>query len=355
MSQLARLDKLWPFLSAKERGILVLRSLKTGEREDYRLRTTMPSTQAREFNHYIALMNGVNLDVSTLLLVLREILLRLQTLAHLICMTQLWAISNRRTRLFLDSLPVPITASDYDKEKARAAQETLTFDGVAELLADHRYDIGDQDFSQMSEEEEEAAWNEMMNRAGADLDEAVKSGRVETGKDGTGIRLSSFFDWLGEPLPVYPDVGLEYDVRPDAEADRVSSALKLRQSAVDSLKDGPGSDWCPLPKSEETEEGERESTGLAGEAVAAVRGQLVALWAEAATVEGVFTEVGEEFDGEDPAHSKVRGLLEEVLQGCRELAKKNEFCLGRVEPPEPTREEKDAIWELVNKWAEVNL
>ena len=94
---------------------------------------------------------------------------------------------------------------------------------------------------------------------------------------------------------------------------------------------------------------------MAGEAIAAVRGQLVALWADAATVEAVIDEVGEEFDGEDPAHSKVRSFLEEVLQGYRELAEKNEVCLGRVEPPEPSREEKDAIWQLVNKWAEVNL
>lgn len=241
MSQIARLGKLWPHLSAKERGILVLRSLKTGEREDYRLRSTMPPAQVREFNHYIALMNGGNLDASVLLLLLREILLRLQTLAHVIRITQLWAISNRRVRLFLDSLTVPITASGYERERGRTANEVLTFEEATELVA------------------------------------------------------------------------------------------------VGSLKDGPGSDWCPLTKSEETEQAERKSTDLTGEAVAAVRGQLVALWAEASTVEAVFTEVGEEFEGEDPAHSKVRVLLEEVLQGCRELAEKNQVCLGKVEPPEPTR------------------
>ena len=246
MSQLARVDKLRPFLSAKERGILVLRSLKTGEKEVYRLRSTMPSRQVSEFNHYIALMNGVNVDVSVLLLVLREVLLRLQTLAHLIRMTQLWAISNRRTRLFLESLPVPITATEYEREKARTAQQVLTFDEVTELLADHRYDTGDQDFSQMSEEEEEAAWKEMRRRARDDLGEAVKVAIVKVGPDGTGIRLGSFFDWLGEPVPVYPDVGYEYDVRPDEEANRVDSALKTRQGAVDSLQAGPGSDWCPL-------------------------------------------------------------------------------------------------------------
>ncbi len=68
----------------------------------------------------------------------------------------------------------------------------------------------------------------MLERARADLGEAVKSGRVEADKEGAGIRLGSFFDWLGEPLPVYPDIGVEYDVRPDEEADRVGTALRLR-------------------------------------------------------------------------------------------------------------------------------
>ncbi len=39
----------------------------------------------------------------------------------------------------------------------------------------------------------------------------------------------------------------------------------------------------------------------------------------------------------------------------RELAEKNTVCLGKVEPPELSRKEKDAIWQLVNKWAEMNL
>ena len=31
------------------------------------------------------------------------------------------------------------------------------------------------------------------------------------------VNAGSFYDWLGEPIPVYPDWGFEYDVRPDGE------------------------------------------------------------------------------------------------------------------------------------------
>ena len=47
-----RLSRLMPALSAKERGVLVLRSLKDGTAEDPMWRSTMPLNQYAEFNRY---------------------------------------------------------------------------------------------------------------------------------------------------------------------------------------------------------------------------------------------------------------------------------------------------------------
>jgi hypothetical protein len=49
-----RLHRLSPKLSARERALLVLRSLKEGTPEDFAWRHTMPPAQAHDFNRLIA-------------------------------------------------------------------------------------------------------------------------------------------------------------------------------------------------------------------------------------------------------------------------------------------------------------
>ncbi len=59
----SRLDKLMPVLSARERAILVLRSLKDKTPEDPMWRQTMPRDQSPEFNRLIVLMNACNIHL----------------------------------------------------------------------------------------------------------------------------------------------------------------------------------------------------------------------------------------------------------------------------------------------------
>lgn len=72
MSIDARLNKLSPVLSARERGILVLKSLKDKTPEDPSWRRTMPREQAEEFNRYIVLMNACNIYLPLYISVLHE-------------------------------------------------------------------------------------------------------------------------------------------------------------------------------------------------------------------------------------------------------------------------------------------
>ena len=58
-----RLDKVMPVLSARERAILVLRSLKDKTPEDPMWRQTMPREQSPEFNRLIVLMNACNIHL----------------------------------------------------------------------------------------------------------------------------------------------------------------------------------------------------------------------------------------------------------------------------------------------------
>ena len=64
MSGESRLDRLYPALTARERGLLVLRAYKAGEKPDQAIYRTCPAAQGREFNRYIRLMNAVNTEVA---------------------------------------------------------------------------------------------------------------------------------------------------------------------------------------------------------------------------------------------------------------------------------------------------
>jgi hypothetical protein len=70
MSGEQRLDRLYPALTAKERGLLVLQAYKAGEQPDRLIYSTTPSAQGREFNRYIRLMNAVNTEVAYALMLL---------------------------------------------------------------------------------------------------------------------------------------------------------------------------------------------------------------------------------------------------------------------------------------------
>ena len=61
MSLDARLSRVMPALNAKERAILVLRSLKDRTPEDPAWRSTMQREQTSEFNRLIGLMNACNI------------------------------------------------------------------------------------------------------------------------------------------------------------------------------------------------------------------------------------------------------------------------------------------------------
>ncbi len=73
----ARLGKLFPALTAKERAILVLKAWKEDGEEDPLVRDTMPAEQGVEFNRLIDLMNAVNRELGPYLALLHALVGRL--------------------------------------------------------------------------------------------------------------------------------------------------------------------------------------------------------------------------------------------------------------------------------------
>jgi hypothetical protein len=72
MSTDGRLRRLFPALSAHERGMLALEASKAGHKPDVVIYTTMPSAQARAFNRMTNVINAINIELAAVIFVLRE-------------------------------------------------------------------------------------------------------------------------------------------------------------------------------------------------------------------------------------------------------------------------------------------
>lgn len=152
-----RLDRLSSSLTAKERAVLVLRSWKEGKDEEPSWRWAMPNDQAREFNRLIELMNGVNVRLQPLILILGLEVDKLQLRLGMLATFTLWNMQalkvddyirygtkrrNGHVALLADSLehaplrPVVYLSEEFQEWLAREWTEPTKIDEVADVHKD---------------------------------------------------------------------------------------------------------------------------------------------------------------------------------------------------------------------------
>jgi hypothetical protein len=180
----ARLSKLMPALSARERATLILRSWKAKEREDPSLRATLPPSQLDEFNRLIGLMNGCNLYLGAAIM-----LMKLQVEKQE--MRLVWLLSLRLWQLNLAELDYaaatlvrePITASEHARLLHHESQEFAPVAELAQLLAEEQRAWTDADLHEVPWLGEllvsQEAWSRLCAEAEKQLREAVKAGELE--------------------------------------------------------------------------------------------------------------------------------------------------------------------------------
>jgi hypothetical protein len=120
-----RSGRLFAALTAKERGLLVLRAWKAGRpgEEDRQVRETMPDSQGAEFNELIEIMNGVNADLGPYIMLLRATVEKLGLIVGWLATIDLWGDQVVELGSFIFRLvPEPITESDYQRLKKRRAK-----------------------------------------------------------------------------------------------------------------------------------------------------------------------------------------------------------------------------------------
>ncbi len=333
----ARLSRLMQALTAKERAILVLQAWQAGTEEDPDWRSSIPASQAREFNQLIDLMNASVLRVGRFITSLEhevdKLELRAAWLESELIRTEHVRMLRRLVRL---AVREPITENDYQAKQAELDGAWIPLNELAEVLASH-HDWSEADFEPAEDEEEpdvtEAAWARVLADSEQRLRAAVASGtlaeRVDDGEQ--CIQEGSFNCWGGLATSPVPEYWLAFRVVPDATTKSVAAELAgLRRLEValqpDSLSD---------------------LNRLRG----AIAESFRELWAILDAVEAALAEVAEQFEGIDPLLPASRETLDNLHARMTALVGLLASLDVHVEQRSPTEEHLELVRRLAGVYA----
>src|SRR5262245_55778270 len=134
MSIDARLNRLTPALSARERGLLVLRAWKEKTAQDPAWRETMPPGQTAEFNRLIDAMNVANHQFAFLITILEKEAEKLELKVSWHFCLRLWQVNLAEINVAASIVArEAITASEY---RTRLADADAEYVSVANLAYD---------------------------------------------------------------------------------------------------------------------------------------------------------------------------------------------------------------------------
>ncbi len=342
MTKNARLDKLYPGLTAHERALLVLQAWKDDTDEDPQVRNTMPNSQVDEFNRYIALMNGCNQHLGPYILVLRAVVEQLSLKLGWLMTIRLWTLNSEELAFAaFRAAREPIAKSVYLLRVKKEREREVPLRELAEMLAERS----------IADDATERQWQREVTKKAKDIERAVKSGAVAAHKRGRGllVQLGSFYDWLGEPIPVHPDWGIEYEVR--SAADDIDALRERFDGLKDAVRNSPTGAELTLEAGREPERMERFARDASESLSEAIRDGVVGKWRELRTVETVLAETTEEFGGEDPLIPEARSFLDDVRAQLEDL--RSSFG-EKIELEEPGEEMVGQVRKLVHRELERN-
>jgi hypothetical protein len=312
MSIDARLNRLAPALTAREREILVLKAWKDETPEDPIWRRTLPNDQAREFNRLIDLMNSINVRLGAYVAVLHRDVASLQLRESWLASMVLWQEHvdeiSRHVRL---TVKEPITESDYEARVQEVRSEWLPVDELADLAADDYDAWTDADLETVEGWDEpvvtEQAWDRVAAEKEQELRALIASGKLPARGRGKKleVQLSAFEDLTGHKSGAAPEDLFAYRILPNAQAEDVALERKRVQALLRTIA------W----QDEEPVVGGGEAVGietLRGHVANGLAVNLAACWLSVRVVETIVEEAAEDFDGVDPLRPWARNLLDRV-------------------------------------------
>jgi hypothetical protein len=352
-----RLERLYPALTAKERALLTLQDYKAGREQDHKLRDTAPESQADEFNRYIARMNAANGELGLVIAFLAARVEQEELRWAWLETARLYTVQMCAVREYLNLLAQDaVTESDYREREQEARREMIPVVDAATVVAEV-YDGWDD--ADLEEDEDgvrvatDEAWYRLRDEKAAELAKLVAAGKLKGSGKGkrTKVECGAFYDWLGEPVPVVPDLGMAFDVRPDTEAALVRRRCRDHEFMQKILSRYGAEFDLPLdmerpislepPREEFSEE-------IARALAVRLRSGITECWRQLRAVEMKVDELTAEFDGEDVLKPDIRERLESSLASLRELHEQVQRYTGPFELPEPDDELRAMVGRIVD-------
>ena len=356
MSGEQRLDRLLPALSAKERAILMLRDFKAEKPQDRQLLNTAPDRQTAELNRLIGLTNAANGDLAHVIVIIRERALKeelrfgwLQWAR--ICALDMWGVRAH----FCASGKEAITESEYRKREEEARAELIKLDDCATIYAEEHHAWQDADYETDEDGEQyptDEAWYRVRDEKLEELRALVADGTL-TGK-GKGKRIKiacgAFYDWLGQPVPVAPDFGIEFDIQPDHREREVARARRDHEFIRGLLDRGAYKLELPLDMESPLvmDAPKRFGVEMARVLAVAIRAAVRENWQELRAIEEQVDAITEEYGGEDVLHARVRGHLEETKAMLSELHEQLQEYTGPFDLADPDEETRAMVQHIVD-------
>lgn len=344
-----RLDKLTPALTATERATLVLQAWKRDEREDLLVRQTMPPHQIDRFNELIELMNAVNFDLAPAVVVLLVMVEKLDVRYGWLLSMAMWGLNVADISDYIRfHTPEPITESAYRQRIEATRAEFVAVQEAAEEIVEDFDGWQDDDLVRSEDGTEpvvsDAAWNRLVAEKQAELTHLVESGVLVGRRKHRRllVQVGSLYDWLGQEVPVAPEWGFTYDVRPDAQADSVARAVQARAHARREVQDSPKRFAFHLPPHEDRKERHRWDGVARALAQTLVTGIQVK-WQELRAMELVLDEAAAEFGGEDVARPRLRNTLDTIRAMLVELHENTTQLVEPFELPEPDDDDLEYV------------
>ena len=354
-----RLDRLYRTLTVPQRLSLLLTSWKQGRKPDKAIWSTMASEDRADFDRRIGLLRAANEHAPYIHLLWSRV-------AGLDAKFEL--VSTRR-RLGDDIRALggyirattrePVTASAFRQiERDRRGQLVPVHDLVEIAVeyysgwsdADCREDAGERVLSA-------EAWTRACSETERDLIELFRVGTLEGADLDTGVHISagSFYDWLGEPIPVLSESGCPYEVVPDRQAKDIALKQHARRLVEELFTTAPGRGELPLELEgpwPDVASAETAHALLERMDILALRDGIQRRWRELRCLEIVLAELAaKELNGEDPLPVETRKVLRQVRRHLSALHEEVQSYCGDFALPNPATEDLALCQKLMERSA----
>jgi len=347
----ARLNRLLPALSGKERAKLVLCTYKEKKPQDYRMGQGMDPAEVREYNRLIKLMNACNMEVLIIVILLRERAAKIDLKLGWLATLEMWCEHAEMVELYLRGLTKePITVTAYQEMLDAEPGRWAPVSELADVLTSRKRDWAD---AQVEDREKLVVsadeWERETKRNERLLTGLVKAKTLQGRRRGgeLEVRVGSFYAWLGEEVTVRPEWGFDYDLAPDDEVglvDQLKTArARIKESFTRKEFSPPGAEG-------------RQSWSLyrmmAEGLRRRVKADLETTWAEVLALDTALAKVAEEFDGEDVLRPETRGDLDRTVEDLKEAHAQLQDLGVEFTLPALSQEEVEANLEFIHHFAE---